>query len=386
MTTIEKVAHPVIFEFNSAAARLRKQGRRVLNLGQAVPDYTPPAELVRRALAEPAPFHTYTPDEGFAGLRGAVAASVLGPDGAHYAPDTELLITAGANHAYFLAVCAVTDPGDEVVLFTPGYFNHKMTLELLGRVPAQAPLRETDRWEFDPEAFTAALTPRTKAVTLVNPNNPTGTVFPRETVEFIAAECARRGLWLISDEVYDRYCYDIPRFRPASLYKDCTITLGSFSKSLGLMGWRIGYIAAPEKVIAQAVKAQDTSIVCACNAGQCLAERLINDGAWPQNDYIESLKARRQVLREGLAAIPRVSWRTPEGAMFAAVRINSPFSAHQTALRLLSETGVITIPCEAFGKGGENHLRLSFGFLSEAEIRSACELMAGFFAGFKNLD
>lgn len=383
MLSIERVAQPVIFEFNSAAARLRAQGRKTYNLGQAVPDLVPPPELMRQALADTAKLNTYTPDEGFSGLRRAVCEKILAPDDAVYNPDTEIIITAGANHAYLLAVCAVTDPGDEVVLFTPGYFNHAMTLDLLHRKIIEVPLKETDLWELDIDAFRAALTPRTRAVTLVNPNNPTGAVFSRKSVEAVAQICAERGLWLISDEVYDRYSFSAPHFRPASKYRENTVTIGSFSKSLGLMGWRTGFIAAPERVIKQAIKAQDTTVVCAPNAGQAAAELLIERGAWPSVDYLDSIKQRRDILKTEIARIPRMQWREPQGAMFAAVRINSPTTAHNTALRLLNDKGVITIPCEAFGRGGENHLRLSFGFLPPDEIRAACALMADF---FKNLD
>ncbi|OGS42345.1 MAG: hypothetical protein A3J79_11895 [Elusimicrobia bacterium RIFOXYB2_FULL_62_6] len=381
MLTISRVESPVIFELTALAGRVRASGKKIYNLGQAVPDIRPSPDLPGRlaALSRSADLNSYSPDAGLPALKALIAKTYLAKDGAAYDPGSEIIITPGANHAYFTALLSVTDPGDEVVLFSPYYFNHGMAVELLSRKKVEVRLAEAEGWDLDLAAFRAALTRRTKAVTLVNPNNPTGAVFCRQTVEKIAALCAERGIFLISDEVYDNYLFRGRHFRPASVFKDTVITIGSLSKSLGFMGWRIGYLAAPKRVIRQAIKVQDASVICASYAGQLLAVEAIKERPRPGKEYLAGLEDRKNALRAGLAGTPGLEWREPQGALFAMVRLQGGLSPHAAAVRLLKEKGVITVPCESFGLGGRRHLRLSFGCLPEPEIRAAAALVKEFF-------
>lgn len=382
MKTIGRIDDPVIFRLNGMADGLRAAGKKILNLGQAVPDIRPTPELLGRVdvLSRSIDINSYSPDEGLPVLRSLIARTYLAKGGALYDPAKEIMITPGANHAYMTALLAVTDPGDEVVLFSPYYFNHGMAVEMLSRKKVEVRLAESGRWDIDPAAFEKALTRRTKAVTLVNPNNPTGAVFSEAAVRKIGSLCRKRGIFLISDEVYDNYLFGGEHFRPASVFGDTVITIGSLSKSLGIMGWRVGYLAASEKVVRQAIKVQDASVICACYASQLLAAEAIKDRPFPGKKYIAGLEARKNALREGLAGIPELEWREPQGALFAMVRLRAGLSPERTAVKLLLEKGVITIPCESFGFGGRNHLRVSFGCIPEADIRKAAALVGDYFA------
>lgn len=382
MKTINRIKAPVIFRLNGMADRLRAAGKKILNLGQAAPDIRPAPELPGRVagLSRSLDINSYSPDAGLPVLRSLITRTYLAKGGAAYDPEKEMIITPGANHAYVAALLAVTDPGDEVVLFSPYYFNHGMAVEMLSRKKVEVRLAESERWEIDLEAFEKALTRRTKAVTLVNPNNPTGAVFSEAAVRKICALCRKRGIFLISDEVYDNYLFGGRHFRPASAFKDMVITIGSLSKSLGIMGWRVGYLAAPEKIVRQAIKVQDASVICACHAAQLLAAEAIKDRPFPGEEYLAGLEARKNALREGLAGIPELAWREPQGALFAMVRLRAGLSPEKTAIKLLREKGVITIPCESFGTGGRSHLRVSFGCIPERDIRKAAALVGDFFA------
>lgn len=381
MKTISRVEDPIIFELNSLARKLAADGKKPLNLGQAVPDLRPPAGVMAELgrLAGSADINSYPPDAGLPELRSLISETYLAPSGAAYDPETELIITAGANHAYMTAILTVTDPEDEVVLFSPYYFNHGMALDMLSRRKVELRLAESAGWELDVAAFRKAVTARTKAAVLVNPNNPTGAVFPAEAVKELCSVCRERGIFLISDEVYDGYLFNGSHFRPASMFRDTVITIGSLSKTIGFMGWRIGYMAAPERVVRQAIKVQDTSIIAACYAGQLLAVKAIKARPFPAGRYIAGLEARKNALRDGLAGIKELQWREPQGAMFAMARLKEGLSPRETAFRLLREKGVIVVPCESFGPGGKNHLRISFGCLPRESIIEAAALIADFF-------
>lgn len=380
MKTISSVDGPVIFEINTLARRLKAEGKKLLNLGQAVPDIRPPAGVMAKLAEFPrsADINSYAPDPGLPELRTLITGAYLDPYGAVYDPEKEIIVTAGANHAFMAAVLTVTDPGDEVLLFSPYYFNHGMTLDMLSRRKVEVSLSESDRWDIDIAAFKKAFTPRTKAAVLVNPGNPTGAVFPAEAVKEICSVCRERGVFLISDEVYDGYLFEGTHFRPASMFRDTVITIGSLSKTAGLMGWRIGYMAAPENIIRQAIKVQDTSVICACHAGQLMAVEAIKARPYPPKEYIAGLADRKNALREGLAGIKEIQWREPQGALFAMVRLKEGFSPRETALQLLRQKGVAVIPCESFGAGGKNHLRISFGCLPKEGIKEATALISRF--------
>ena len=158
MKTISQVKDPIIFELNTLARKLAADGKKLLNLGQAVPDLRPPAEAIAGLgeIAGLADINAYPPDAGLPELKSLIAGTYLAPSGAIYDPDTEMIITAGANHAFFVAIMTVTDPGDEVILFSPYYFNHGMALDMLARCKVELRLLESDRWDLDINAFKKA--------------------------------------------------------------------------------------------------------------------------------------------------------------------------------------------------------------------------------------
>ena len=226
----------------------------VVDLGQGVPFYGPPKEAMLAATAaiqEESGFR-YSPDSGFPELRETIARKLASENGVEADPSNNIVVTAGANQAFVNAVLSITRPGDHILVLSPYYFNHVMAIQLAGCKPI---VIDTDR-SYQPivERIAEKITKRARAVVLVSPDNPTGAVYSRHTINEIGALCGKNGLSLISDETYEHFVYDGAEFVSAlSLDKDIehTISLFSFSKSYGMSGYRIGYAVFPEGIYSE---------------------------------------------------------------------------------------------------------------------------------------
>ncbi|MBS1244326.1 MAG: aspartate/tyrosine/aromatic aminotransferase, partial [Deltaproteobacteria bacterium] len=218
-----------------------------ISLGQGVVHYGPPPAALAAipGFLATVPHHQYIPDAGLPELRSAFEEKLRDENGIEAPFDRRIYVTAGANQAFHNAVLAICDPGDEVILLSPYYFNHEMAITLASAVPVPVPVDE--RLQPDLQAIAAAITQRTRAIVTVSPNNPTGAVYPRETLAAIHTLCAERGIYHVSDEAYEYFTYDgVRHFSPGSLGGDHTISLYSLSKAYGMASWRVGFLVAPE--------------------------------------------------------------------------------------------------------------------------------------------
>ncbi|MBN2430851.1 MAG: pyridoxal phosphate-dependent aminotransferase [Acidobacteria bacterium] len=381
---------PAILEMHEAAARLRSAGRDLLHFGQAVPDLDPPEaalEALREALNEAA-VHTYSVDSGIPELRQAVADDYRERWGVALDPDREILITAGANHAFFQALLSVVNPGESVLVPTPYYFNHAMALQMLGIKRRDWPMIVVqDRFALDLDRLDESLSDDTAGIVCVNPNNPTGTVFSANELKTLVERCAHAGKVLFYDEVYGRlYFGEDPPPHPFRVPggRECTVVLGSFSKMFGITGWRIGYLIAPAALWDQLLKVQDTTIICAPVAGQVLARECLRQGDRQLAEYRRTLKRRAENLAAIVADVPDLRWRAPHGALFAMVACPLDVSSRRLALELLEREGVVTVPGAGFGPDGEGHLRISFGFAREPELDELAQRLRRFFRNYRN--
>ena len=218
-----------------------------ISLGQGVVHYGPPPAALA-AIPEflaTVPHHQYIPDAGLPELRKAFEGKLRAENGIDAPFERRIYVTAGANQAFLNAVLAICDPGDEVILLSPYYFNHEMAVTLASAVPVPVPVDE--RLQPDLPAIAAAITERTRAIVTVSPNNPTGAVYPRETLAAIHKLCASLGIYHVSDEAYEYFTYDGARhFSPGSLGGEHVISLYSLSKAYGMASWRVGFLVAPE--------------------------------------------------------------------------------------------------------------------------------------------
>lgn len=251
----------------------------VISLGIGEPDFDTPAPIVQAGIRSLQAGHThYTSNSGVMELRQALAEHLERLYGVHYDP-TEIIITVGGSEALYLAASATLDPGDEVIIPTPCFVSYQAQVHMAGGVPVEVPCRMENNFEVDPQDVAAAITPRTKAILLGFPSNPTGAIARRETLLEIARLAEEHDLLVMSDEIYDRLVYDGQHVCFPSLpgmWKR-TILLGGFSKDYAMTGWRIGYAAAPHAILQGLLRLHQYTVMCASTTAQMAAIEALRD-------------------------------------------------------------------------------------------------------------
>jgi aminotransferase len=354
-----------------------------VSLGQGIPSFpTPPhiVDTVCRVLRELPASGKYSLGPGMPVLRQAIASQLSQEKGIPVDPDREICVTVGAMEALLAGILTVVERGDEVILPSPNYASHIEQVLLAEGVPVFVPLRESD-WQLGPEAIRRAITPKTRAIVLCNPHNPTGALFSADTVRQVAALAAAHNLVVICDEAYDFLTYDgRPHFSLMSLpeMRERIIATFSFSKKYAMTGWRIGYVFASEGILDQMMKIHDALAICAPTISQYAALAALQG---PQECVVEirqALQQRRDLTCRRLDALARwFSYVQPQGAYYLMARYHGfDVDSVTFALRLLNEARVVTIPGGAFGPTGEHHVRLSFGG-TEEEINEAFDRLEG---------
>ena len=356
-----------------------------VSLGQGIPSFGTPSfitEAVVRALREDDRIGKYSLQPGLPELKVEIGRHLQRTKGAQIDPETEIFVSCGGMEALAGAIATVVDRGDEVLIPSPNYASHIEQILFAEGVPVFVPLVEEDGWRLDVEGFRKAITPRTKAILICNPMNPTGTLFSDDQVRAIADLAIERDLFLIADEAYDFLIFDQLRHSSfASLpgLKKRLLAAFSFSKMYCMTGWRVGYLYAPAYLIDQVLKVHDAFAICAPTISQYAALAALRatngvDGEGDRfiGDLVAALDARRQLTCRRLDSLAQLfSYCTPQGAYYVFPRIVPPnMKAMDLALRLLYEARVISVPGNGFGPTGEGHLRLSFG-AAEEQINEA---------------
>ncbi len=374
---------PPFDPLNNRAAQLRKQGHDVISLGQALPFFPPPPSALRAAHAalSSRDVHLYSTDPGRPSLREALAVR-LGELAGIDCGAGDLVVTAGANHAFATAVTTLVSAGDEVVLPGPYFTNHFMAVQAAGAIPIEAPLADDVCYRVTWEDIAPALTPRTRAVVLCNPSNPTGAPVASGDGERIVLELASRGILAISDETYMHFVYGRPHWSAASVagWRSNVVVVGTFSKSFAMMGWRVGFLLADAAVCEQATKIQDAMIICAPVISQMAAEGAVREDWEYPTSFKPELLRRERLFAGCLEAIPGVEWTPTSGGFFAFARIAGCRNSEALAVDLLERAHVVTIPGSAFGRSGEGCLRLSYGSAEEGALVEAMQRVKSYFA------
>jgi len=358
-------APPVALVQSWTAGRNFPAERPLLDLAQAAPGWPMAPELVAHTaetVADPARAG-YAPILGRADLRAALAAEI----GALYRgriSAENIAITSGCNQAFVVAVLALARAGDAVLLPTPWYFNHKMTLDMFGIEATPLPCRVENAMVPDPDAARRLITPRTRAIVLVTPNNPTGAVYPAETLTAFRDLAAAEGLALIVDETYRDF---LPGpAAPHGLFQDSAwsenlVHLYSFSKAFAMPGLRVGAAVAGEPIVQAMQKALDSIAICATQAGQAAAlfglERL---GDWRAGKRAE-MAARLDAFRAAMAPLADRFPIVSAGAFFAYCRHPFETDGLAAAKRLADEAAIMAMPGSAFGPGQDGMIRFAFG-------------------------
>jgi aminotransferase len=278
-------------------------------------------------------------------------------------------------------VTTLIDPGDEVILPAPYFTNHQMAIAAAGATPIEAPVADRATFAVRWSDIEPHLSPRTKAVVLCNPSNPTGAPVDEADGTRIVAELARRNVLVISDETYMQLVFEGAHWSAASVgnWRRNVVVIGTFSKSFGMMGWRVGFVLADAPVCAQAVKVQDAMIICAPAISQVAADAAVRaDWSYPLS-FHDDFRRRRRVMQDGVGSIPRLSWTPTRGGLFAFTRVDGADDSTALSHALLEQAHVVTIPGAVFGRSGEGYLRLSYGYASPDELGEAIRRLDAFF-------
>jgi aspartate/methionine/tyrosine aminotransferase len=347
-----------------------------ISLGQGVVWWGPPPEvqeMISRFLAEPAN-NRYQPVQGIPELRDLIADKVQSENGVSVA-DRDVIVTAGGNMAFSHALNSVADPGDEIILQSPYYFNHEMAVAMAGCRAVNVPTDSA--YQLRPDAIETAITPRTRGVVTISPNNPTGAVYSESALRRVNAMCRQRGIYHIHDEAYEYFTFDSARhFSPSSIPDSAghTISLFSLSKSYGFASWRIGYMVLPEHLVDSVKKIQDTTLICPPVISQFAALGALQAGRSYCNSQLEETVEVRERVREALMALgDRCERVTSNGAFYYLLKLNTTMRDMEVVTRLIEEYGIGVMPGSTFGTNSGCFLRISYGPLRMDNVGNAMD-------------
>lgn len=360
------------------ARQLRAAGRDVIDLGGGDPDFPTPQHIVQAAAdAMEAGDTHYVASAGIIELRREIARKLLTENGVEYSPD-EIVVTPGGKPAVYSAIMTLVDEGDEVLILDPGWVSYVPEVVIAQGRPVSVPLSPDDNFALTDARLRPYITPRTRAVILCTPNNPTGRVATRAELETVAALAREHNLIVFSDEIYEKLIYDgRTHISIASLpgMRERTVTLNGFSKAYAMTGWRLGYLAAPRPIVRQMLKLYSHSLTCAASFSQRGAVAALTGPQEAIAQMVEAYDRRRRFVTEGLNAIPGVRCALPEGAFYSLPDIRGTGLSSTECAEILLEAGSVAVtPGNAFGPAGEGFIRLSYA-TSDELLRSAIERM-----------
>jgi aspartate aminotransferase len=343
-------------------------GAGAINLGLGQPDFDTPGHIKDAAIeAIQTGFTGYTANCGVPDLLGAISRKFLRDNNLRFSPE-EIMVTSGASEALFLAIAALVERGDEVLVGDPSFLSYSALTKLMGGRPVGVPLN--DQLRMTPESVQKRITERTKAIIINSPGNPTGAVQTEEELKGIAEIAEDKDIAVISDEVYEHFIYDGSHFSPAK-YSDNVITINAVSKTYAMTGWRLGYLAARGGALEQLLKVHQYIQACACAISQKAALAALSG---PQDCVYmmrDEFKMRRDMMVGAFKDLG-IDLVKPQGAFYLFPRVGDGDAA---ALRL-AKAGVIVVPGSAFGQGGLEHIRISYA-ASRANLQEALRRMRG---------
>jgi aspartate/methionine/tyrosine aminotransferase len=343
-----------------------------ISLGQGVVHYPPPRaalDAARAALERPA-INEYQDGNGLRALIDRLARKLRTENAVDVAGGGRIMVTAGANMAFMHAVFAITEPGDEIILPAPFYFNHEMAIQMAGCRAVSVPT--DDRYQLRLDAIEGALTPRTRAIVTISPNNPSGAVFSETSLRGVNALCRDRGMYHIADEAYEYFTYgDARHVSPGSFAgaSGHTVSLYSLSKAYGFAGWRIGYMVFPDHLASAMLKSQDTILICPPVISQVAALAAIEVGRAYCEPFVRELAETRAVVLEALRGLGPLARVPPaDGAFYCLLNMNTDMDPLVLTERLIREHRVAVMPGPPFGLTSGCYFRVAFGALQRETV------------------
>lgn len=362
---MQQVQSPII----PVIAKLIEQNPGTISLGQGIVYYGPPENSMNRlnAIGQSQEFNKYGPSQGLGELIILLSKKLESENNIDIGSTSKIVVTAGANMAFLNILFAITDPGDEIILNAPYYFNHEMAVNMLN---CRAVVIPTDaQYQLQAEKILAAITDKTRAVVTVSPNNPTGAIYPAETLQKINQICADKGIYHISDEAYEYFTYDEEEhFSPASIdgAENHTISLFSLSKAYGFAAWRVGYMVIPEHLHEAVMKAQDTNLICPPLASQYAAMGALETGLEYCREKLPLIHDIRKELLEKLSCLGDFcQYPSGSGALYLFLKLDTGLSDMKVTEFLIKNHQVAVIPGHTFGMSDQCYIRVSYGALDK---------------------
>ncbi len=329
------------------------------------PDFDTPQHIVDAAIdALKNGEHHYTPNAGILPLRTAISEVISHSHGLSYAPDKEIIVTAGGMEALLLTMLTILNPGDEFILSDPCWTNYSRQVEICSAVPMFVRVNAENGFTFNPDDLERAITPQTKGFLINSPANPTGGIAEKKILQKLAEIAIRHDLYVISDEVYSALVYEDKKITSIATIpgmKERTVIINSFSKTYAMTGWRVGYAVGSQHLISQMVKLQENVAACVNSAAQYGALAALTGTQEPLSEMLKTYAERRTYVLDAFSKIKGLTCFIPQGAFYAFVDVSATgMDAETFAKDLLQKARVIVVPGSAFGSYGANFVRLSF--------------------------
>ena len=373
---VGSIAESATLAVDAKAKALKAAGRDIIGFGAGEPDFPTPEAIVEAAVAacRTPRFHKYTPTPGLPELREAVAHKTKRDSGYDVTP-AQVLVTNGGKQAVYQAFASILDPGDEVLLPAPYWTTYPEAIALAGGVVVEVATDESSAFCASVEQLEAASSARTKALLFCSPSNPTGSVYPPEQVEAVGRWAAERGIWVVTDEIYEHLVYgdaqhvSMPAVVPE--IADHCLVVNGVAKTYAMTGWRVGWLLGPADVISAAANLQSHATSNVCNVAQAAALAAVSGDLSAVAEMRAAFDRRRQVMHRMLNEIPGVVCPEPTGAFYAfpslrdvlgrSVRGRVASTTAELAEIVLDEVGVAVVPGEAFGAPGYARLSYALG-------------------------
>ncbi|NRB07466.1 MAG: pyridoxal phosphate-dependent aminotransferase [Richelia sp.] len=373
LSRMETVQSPII----PVISKLIQSCPGTISLGQGVVSYSPSPEtidFISKFLAEPGN-NLYKSVEGIPPLIAALASKLQTFNNIEINRENCIVVTAGCNMAFMNAILAITSPGDEIILNTPYYFNHEMAIAMAGCNAVS--VKTNDNYQLCPDAIANAITSKTRAVVTISPNNPTGAVYSRETLQQVNQICKYKDIYHISDEAYEYFTYDrVRHISPGSFTgsNKHTISLYSMSKAYGFASWRIGYMVIPQHLLVAIKKVQDTILICPPVISQYAALGALQTKPDYLQNNIGNIAQVREMVIDILKPLEELCTIAPaEGAFYFFLKVHTSMDAFELVKKLICEHKVAMIPGTTFGMEDGCYLRVAYGALQKDTAQQGME-------------
>lgn len=372
MKTLSSVVSSIEVSAIKQVQNLAAASKGTISLAQGTPSFFTPEHIKKAAIVamEKNLTDKYTIGFGIDPLREAIV-NKLKKDNGITALKEQIIVTHGAIEGLMAIFMTILNPDDDMIILTPDYASHltQVKIALGGRNPIYVPLEETPKgWVLDPDRLEKAITKKTKAILFCNPCNPTGKVFTKQELKEIVRIALKHNLYIISDEIYEYFLYDgLEHISTASFKEatDRTISVFGVSKSYSMTGWRIGYLVANRELASQIFKIHDSLVTCPTAISQYAAIAAINgpkDDTWKFKNAYEK---RRAICMEAFSKTDKIEVAPPQGAYYIFPKFKKPINDFKLALEMVEKAKVAVVPGSPFGKGGENHIRISYCYAED---------------------